>query len=113
MGGLIMVIHHEIAATHYACMTAKGVMDVYTGQSSQITVIYLRSRDVQRPNEEKVGEVADAPVDSAYITEDHFSYPSAAHDNDSDISVSYVHYKTTPDCLEQMAKHEAFKEEVD
>lgn len=92
-------------------MTAKGIMNVYPGSPFYITNVNLTEVHVHLPKHQKVGEVADEPVKKVRITNECYWYPSGAHPKNSDSSVSTVYYKSTPDLLEQMEKHEAFNAE--
>lgn len=48
--GLLEVISHNIAVIIYACMTAKGNMDIYPGRLFYIAISNVGTVDVQLPN---------------------------------------------------------------
>lgn len=73
-------------------MTAKGIIDVYTGQAFYITIANFAMADVHLPKHQKVGEVADTCKEIVYTTDEYFSYPSGAKAAKTDNLLDAVHY---------------------
>lgn len=75
--GLVEVTCHKHVTRSHACMKAKGVMDVYRRHPFYIKVASFGKVDVHLPKYQKVGEIADTPVEAAQIREELFRTPSA------------------------------------
>lgn len=58
--------HENIAITH-ACVTAKGIMDVYPDRSFYSTIAYFGKVNTCLPKHEKVNEVANVPVKIVHV----------------------------------------------
>lgn len=83
-------------------MTPKRITDVYSGRLFYINVSNFDKVDVLLAKHQKIGEVRNAPLKIVHIKDDRYSYLPGAHGNNRDGSVGAVHYKPTPDLLEQM-----------
>lgn len=90
------IVAHENIAINPACMTAKVIMDVSHGFAFHITIVKFVKVNLKLPKHHKVGEVTVAPFKAVHNINDHFSWPSDAHENNSESSVNDVHYKPIP-----------------
>lgn len=89
--GLTEVIIIEKVTKSHACLTAKGVMDVYQGHISYITIANFGKVDLYVLKRKKVGEVAITSLQLVWIKDEHFLYRSGAKVNKPDNRVSAVH----------------------
>lgn len=107
--GLREIIMHVNVARNLACLTAKGIMNVYPCSPFYITIANFAMVDVNLSNHQKVAEVVNAPQEMVDIKDKCLSYLSGAKATISNNFVNAAHYKPTSDRLKEMAEHEATK----
>lgn len=106
MAGLIEVAPQENVAKINAIITAKDIMDAYPSRSFHVTIAKFYNDEVHLPSHQEIGEVANAPDEIVHVEDKRLSYPPGATETKHDSSVSAIHHKPTPDCLQQMTEHE-------
>lgn len=111
--GLVEESSDETVAEIHAYMTAKVIMDNSSGRHFHIAIVNFGKVDVYLLKHQMVGKVADVAQEIVLIEDERVPYLSGAHVNNSDISVNSIHYKSTPDRLAQLEKHEAVKEKYE
>lgn len=109
--GLIKVVFVETTAENPACMSGKGIMDVYPGRLFYNTFVGFVRVDVHLAKHQFIYEAMSVPVDIVYIKYERYLNPAGAHASSSDSSENAVQYKATTHPLEQITKHETVKKE--
>lgn len=85
-------------------------MEVCLSRTLAITTANFSQVEIQLPKHHKLCEVTNAPKEILHIKDERFWYTIEATPTKNDESISAVHYKPSPDRLEQRAKHKVVKE---
>lgn len=93
-----------------ACVTAKGIMNVYAGRPFCTNIASIGMVDVHLRRHQKVGKVANALNETVYTRDERYTNPPSALVNDVDSVVNAVHYSPFPKRLEHMPKYNGVKE---
>lgn len=75
---LIEVRNHANVAKNHACMTEKGILDVYSGHRLYVTIANFGKVEVNVREKQNVGEAVSVPDEIVHIKKDRFSYLSDA-----------------------------------
>lgn len=65
--GVVEEVTDKKGAEIHACMTAKGLTDVYLGRSVYITIANFGEVDENLPKHQRVGETAEASAETGDI----------------------------------------------
>lgn len=90
-------------------MTAKGIIDVYPCHHYYITIASFVKVYVHLPNHQNVLDAAKMPLTIVHNKDERYSYLPGVNENNSDSSISSVHYKSNHGRLEQTEEQEAIK----
>lgn len=84
-------------------------MDAYLGPPFYITIANFGKADIHPRKHQDVGQAANSPQEIVYIKDDRFPYSTGEEVSENDSLVNTVHYKPTPDNLNQVTGHEAVR----